>query len=348
MTGLCISVQQIPKVLPRLYLLILTGCCCIDAGEVPIEDFLYDLQDMIKGIQHPLKSILLRNFVNRQYKPRILAQKDKISPEACISFFISNLSEMIKCWTRLTKCGYSQNETLELLPFLCENIQRISCLNIDFEIYKKNVLPQLLEQLANCKNKIAQESILEAIINSFKEEFHLKTLNEILNACFIYGSDEDNKWAINILMEKLTSYGSSKSESIQKIISEIDQNSSILLLFHNYYQKILAQYSDCPKFNFKKSLELPLCFFRTFLNAFSNKIPAVNEMFDSTINFVLKPLKGKLIPYDSQRLIEKSLINIIDTLTSDLFTAQNFGKLLSFLPMHMRKTLSKQLIKVFF
>lgn len=45
------------------------------------------------------------------------------------------------------------------------------------------VLPGILEQVVSCRDAIAQEYLMECIIQVFPDEFHLRTLNNFLMAC---------------------------------------------------------------------------------------------------------------------------------------------------------------------
>jgi vacuolar protein sorting-associated protein 35 len=45
------------------------------------------------------------------------------------------------------------------------------------------LLPEILEQVVICKDVIAQEYLMECIIQVFPDEFHLQTLNSFLRAC---------------------------------------------------------------------------------------------------------------------------------------------------------------------
>ena len=46
--------------------------------------------------------------------------------------------------------------------------------------YKKIVLPGILEQVVSCRDAIAQEYLMECIIQVFPDEMHLATLNNFL------------------------------------------------------------------------------------------------------------------------------------------------------------------------
>ena len=78
---------------------------------------------------------------------------------------------MNKLWVRMQHQGHSrekgrkEKERLELRILVGTNLVRLSQLdNIDVEAYKKIVLPGILEQVVSCRDAIAQEYLMECII----------------------------------------------------------------------------------------------------------------------------------------------------------------------------------------
>ena len=54
---------------------------------------------------------------------------------------------------------------------------------VDSAIYAETVLPRVLEQVANCKDTLAQSYLMDCIIHVFPDEFHLPTLEAFLQTC---------------------------------------------------------------------------------------------------------------------------------------------------------------------
>lgn len=64
------------------------------------------------------------------------------------------------------------------------NLVRLSQLeSINVDLYSQVVLPKILEQVVNCNDEIAQEYLMECIIQVFPDEFHIRTLEVYLKAC---------------------------------------------------------------------------------------------------------------------------------------------------------------------
>ena len=77
-----------------------------------------------------------------------------------------------------------EQERRELRLLVGTNLVRLSQLeSINVDIYSEIVLPKILEQVVNCNDEIAQEYLMECIIQVFPDEFHVKTLEVFLKAC---------------------------------------------------------------------------------------------------------------------------------------------------------------------
>lgn len=88
-----------------------------------------------------------------------------------ISFVLTNFIEMNKLWVRLQHQGHSRDrekremERRELRILVGTNLVRLSQLDgVDLDMYQKTILPSILEQVVNCKDVIAQEYLMEVVI----------------------------------------------------------------------------------------------------------------------------------------------------------------------------------------
>jgi vacuolar protein sorting-associated protein 35 len=88
-----------------------------------------------------------------------------------ITFVLTNFIEMNKLWVRLQHQGHSRDrekrelERRELRILVGTNLVRLSQLDgVDLEMYQKTILPSVLEQVVNCKDVIAQEYLMEVLI----------------------------------------------------------------------------------------------------------------------------------------------------------------------------------------
>lgn len=82
-----------------------------------------------------------------------------------------NFAEMNKLWVRMQHQGHSrekerrEREREELRILVGTNLVRLSQLeSVNLDKYRKLVLPGILEQVVSCRDAIAQEYLMECII----------------------------------------------------------------------------------------------------------------------------------------------------------------------------------------
>lgn len=94
-----------------------------------------------------------------------------------------NFAEMNKLWVRMQHQGHSRDkerrerEREELKILVGTNLVRLSQLeSVTLEIYKKLVLPGILEQVVSCRDAIAQEYLMECIIQVRNFSYYILTI----------------------------------------------------------------------------------------------------------------------------------------------------------------------------
>jgi vacuolar protein sorting-associated protein 35 len=68
------------------------------------------------------------------------------------------------------------------------------------------VLPQVIDEIVNCRDTIAQEYLMEVIIQVFPDEFHLRTLDIFLGGCAKLQTSVDVKQLVIGLIERFSQY----------------------------------------------------------------------------------------------------------------------------------------------
>ena len=188
------SVQHAGNVLPRLYLLFTVGSVYIKSKEALAKDVLKDMVEMAKGVQHPTRGLFLRAYLLQIAKDKLPDSGNEYENQGegggvkdSVDFIIQNFTEMNKLWVRMQHQGAAadkmkrEKERRELGLLVGMNLISLSQLEgLGKEMYNDEVLPRILEQLVNCKDQIAQQYLLDAIIQVFPDEFHLETLDALL------------------------------------------------------------------------------------------------------------------------------------------------------------------------
>lgn len=186
-------VQYCGNIVPRLYLMITVGSVYMSIPDAPVKEIMKDMLEMSRGVQHPTRGLFLRHYLSgttRDYLP----VGDKPGPGGeladSISFVLTNFVEMNKLWVRQQHQGHSRDrekremERRELRILVGTNFVRLSQLDgVTLDLYSRTILPRILEQVINCKDVIAQEYLMEVIIQVFPDDFHIHTLGPFLSAC---------------------------------------------------------------------------------------------------------------------------------------------------------------------
>ena len=225
-------VQYAGNIIPRLYLLVTVGTVYIKAKNIPTKDILKDLVEMCRGVQHPLRGLFLRNYLLQSIKrdlPEDTVETKHGSVDDSIDFVLLNFSEMNKLWVRMQHQGHSRNkeqrekERRELRILVGTNLVRLSSLEgVLPDTYQKKILPAVMEQIVVCKDAIAQEYLMECIIQVFPDEMHLQTLTPFLDACGQLEPKVNVKNIIIALIDRLAAFAKSGEGKIPEEINLFD------------------------------------------------------------------------------------------------------------------------------
>jgi vacuolar protein sorting-associated protein 35 len=127
---------------------------------------------------------------------------------------------MNKLWVRLQHSGHSRDrekreiERKDLRILVGTNLVRLSQLEgVDLETYRKLILPSILEQVVNCKDVIAQEYLMEVVIQVFTDDFHLHTLTPFLGACANLHPRVNIKNIVIALIDRLAAFAAREAEA---------------------------------------------------------------------------------------------------------------------------------------
>ena len=210
-------VQHAGNVLPRLYLLLTVGAVYIVSKEAAAKDILTDLVEMCRGVQHPMRGLFLRNYLAQASKSKLPDTGSEYEGTGgtvvdAVSFVLANFAEMNKLWVRMQHQGpvrereAREKERLELRILVGANLMQLSNLDgVNLEVYSESVLPQILEQVVNCKDAIAQQYLMECVAQVFPVEFLIPTLPAWLQHTVWLAPGADVKALLVTMMNRLAS-----------------------------------------------------------------------------------------------------------------------------------------------
>ncbi|KAL1410661.1 retromer complex subunit Vps35 [Vanrija albida] len=216
-------VQYAGNIVPRLYLMITVGSVYMSIPDAPVREIMKDMLEMARGVQHPTRGLFLRHYLSGQTRDFLPVGNDD-GPggnlQDSIGFVLTNFIEMNKLWVRLQHQGHSRErekremERRDLRILVGTNLVRLSQLEgVDVDMYKNTILPAVLEQVVNCKDVIAQEYLMEVVIQVFPEDFHLHTLTPFLSATAQLHPRVNIKQIVIALIDRLAAYAAREAEN---------------------------------------------------------------------------------------------------------------------------------------
>jgi len=365
-------VQYAGNIVPRLYLLVTVGVVYIKCQEMSRKDILRDLVEMCRGVQHPLRGLFLRNYllqctrnflpdsaaleplVNGQLQPQEVPQfQNNPSGEGSgagsvrdsIEFILTNFSEMNKLWVRMQHQGHSRDrdrreqERRELRLLVGTNLVRLTELeSIDAAIYEKNVLPCVLEQVVNCRDPIAQEYLMECIIQVFPDDFHLRTLNTFLHACGDLHQDVNVKNIIIALIDRLAQY--STREGGFGIPPEI----KLFDIFSDQVAKVIQTREEMP---LEDVVSLQVSLINLALQCYAEKLEYVDKVLEKTDEILGKlgtetVVNGTPVCKEMLRLMKIPVDAYNNILT--VLGLEHYSRLFTYFDYEARKTMSVYIV----
>jgi len=225
-----------------------------------------------------------------QHSMEIQQQINDGTVEDSIDFILLNFAEMNKLWVRMQHQGHSRDrekkerERMELRILVGTNLVRLSQLeNINVDIYKTTVLPGVLEQVVSCRDPIAQEYLMECIIQVFPDEMHLATLNNFLNACGQLHPSVNVKNIIISLIDRLALFahrGSADADEGDGVATEnIPADLQLFDIFSKEIEYIISDRRDMPP---EDIVSLQVSLINMAHKCYPEKIEYINTVLEVT------------------------------------------------------------------
>ena len=346
-------VQQCETIVSRLYLLICVASAYIETGQANATDIIFDLFNLMKGVQNPLRGLFCRFFFLKMIKDRLPDkgneyEKPGSSPDDSIKFILNNLDDMNRLWIRLNNIDDPEERIIrererEQLKYLVgENITRLSSLNaITPEIYRKKVLPRIIEILLDSKDAMSQQYLMECVIQAFPDEYNIEAMNTLLETSSKLESVVDIKTLFISLMEKLAKYVTNLKEEENIGGSSPTQ---IFNLLKGNIDKIVRENQSLNIQDNLKLIELESAFLKFAIKCSPKKdrLYTVNNTLGDCVA-LLNRNRGERLNPDGMKLIGKLLSSPLESQLS-IFDMPSFPELMKYLNYSSRATLSLRII----
>ncbi|VDL79672.1 unnamed protein product [Nippostrongylus brasiliensis] len=340
-------VQYAGAIVPRLYLLITIGVVYIKCGEDTRRNILSDLVEMCRGVQHPLRGLFLRNYLLQSTRTLLpdhpnltstevndLPEADK-EPKECdgtvsdaISFVLLNFAEMNKLWVRMQHQGPSrerekrEKDRMELRILVGTNLVRLSQLEyLTEDMYVKEVLPSILEQVVSCRDHISQEYLMECVIQVFGDDFHLATLNEFLRACGDLVAEVNVKNILIALIERLALFAANPDGP--GIPAEIQ----LFDIFSEQAKNLIKNRADMPM---EDIVSLYAALVSLAIKCYPNRPEFANTSFGSLKSILEEKKKTAIEPFDA---VGRELMKLVRLPVDEYNNALKVAELTEFVPV---------------
>lgn len=189
--------------------MITVGTAYMNVPDAPVNEVLKDMLEMCRGVQHPLRGLFLRYYLIQCTRNQTLT----------INFLLTNFIEMNKLWVRLQHQGHSRDrekrtqERKELQIIVGSTLVRMSQLdNLEVNVYRDEILPAVLEQIVKCRDVIAQEYLMDVVTQVFPDEFHLETLDLVLQAVEELNPQTSVKGILVKFINRLADYSTRRAD----------------------------------------------------------------------------------------------------------------------------------------
>ncbi|KAJ3126281.1 Vacuolar protein sorting-associated protein 35 [Physocladia obscura] len=183
----------------------------------PVKELLKDMLDMTLGVQHPIRGLFLRYYLTSMCRDYMPDGDGTNSMFGCrtdsIQFLLQNFVEMNKLWVRLQYIGHSREreqremERRELKLLIGSNLLRLSQLEgLTAVTFTNLILPSVMSEVVNCRDVLAQEYLMEVVIQVFPDDFHLHGLDLFLSATSQLSRNVNIKGMVLSLVNRFTAF----------------------------------------------------------------------------------------------------------------------------------------------
>jgi vacuolar protein sorting-associated protein 35 len=283
--------------------------------------------------------------------PDIAEQEDESegSVRDSIDFVLMNFAEMNKLWVRMQHQGHSRDrerrerEREELRILVGTNLVRLSQLEtVNLDKYKKLVLPGILEQVVSCRDAIAQEYLMECIIQVFPDEFHLQTLHAFLKSCAELQTGVNVKNIIITLIDRLATFSQRADTAVGT--SGIPSDVRLFDVFSDQVATIIQSRQDMPP---EDIVALQVSLVNLAHKCYPDRVDYVDKVLLTTLQ-IFQKLNIDRIEYNSAvsreltKLMKIPVDNYNNLLT--VLQLQHYAPLLDTFDYHGRKNLAAYIV----
>jgi len=270
-------------------------------------------------------------------------------------FILNNFVESMRLWSRIQTGSGARDRTRrekekqELRTLVTANLMRLSQLDgLTWEFYRDTALPKLLEQLVGTKDAYAQQYLLDSIIQVFPDDYHLYTLEKVLDACSDVQPGVDLKQVMINLMKRLSRFVSGKKE---QITGEVD----IFNIFWNRLRDMVERPGGVLEIG--DVLELQGAFMSFMITLYPTRLDYCDTILATTEGCVLRYQASQAQAghgLSEAMLDQKAVTKAVDILTAPVntdlklmvFSLESYKNLFSLLQPSAQRSVSQKVAQI--
>lgn len=356
MNDLYDTVQQASAIIPRLYLMITTAAVLIEDNPAAAKEKIFDLLNMVKGVQNPTRGLFTRYYLLKMIKDKLPDKGNQYESENAtiadtLTFILQNLEEMNRLWIRLSTGTSSpsekalrEKERAELKILVGENVVRLSSLDgLNLNMYQQEILPKIINILLESKDQLSQQYLMECVIHAFPDEYNIHCMQTILDTMTQVTNTVDVKSLLISLMDKIARYVGEQGKDSESLVEQAEKIfAQLKSSIDNLIQQGISQQSS--GYEPIKLIELLVALMKFTVKCCpaQDKLNTINQIFDMSLN-ILNNYNKKLNSESINML--RNLLSVPLESELSLFEFKKFPELMVFLDFSSRITLAIRIIE---
>lgn len=260
-----------------------------------------------------------------------------------MEFIITNFSEMNRLWVRMQNQGAVRNrkrrerERQDLRMMVGTNLVRLSQLEgVDLGVFKATVLPRVVEQITNCKDKIAQQYLMECIVHAFPAEFHVRTLDTFLSTCTQLVPEVDVKSVMVELLSRLTDLAKNTPEGLPRDVNVYE------VVARAAMQLIEERGESIPMLSL---LEIQAALLELATAAYPSNLEYVDGVLLAAGNVLGRVKEGAALDEDTVELLVRLLKAPAEALGIRVLALANYTRVMGALPFEGQRSVALRILK---
>ena len=182
---------------------------------------------------------------------------------------------------------------------------------------------------------------MDCIIQVFPDEYHLQSLEALLDTTSNLNHQVDIKSIFINLMEKLSKFAAQSSKNDGGVAS-INKDLDIFKLFKKYTDKIIEEQGKTIQVF--KLLELEVAFMNFSIKTYPKNLSYVNQILESCVS-ILRSTPISNTDEQSMKLLVKLLSIPLESLFIAVLNMSHYPTLMKYMKFHNRRTVALRIVK---